>query len=156
MSAFFEMIAGLSPWSWVAVGVVLGVIEMLTMSFFLIGPALASLALAVIVGLFPGMAGEILMLLWAVLAVVLTLACRPFLARYGGSDGAGSNINERSAQLVGRRAVVLEWRNGEGSVEVDGIRWRAAWQDAQAAQSGAPVEVIAADGMTLTVRNQGA
>ena len=75
------------------------------------------------------------------------------MRRYGDGGGEVSNINNRSGQLVGRRATVLEWRNGEGAVEVDGIRWRAMWDGDQVSEAGRAVEVVKADGMTLTVRN---
>ena len=153
MSEWFAMIEGLSAWWWVALAIGLGAVEMLTMSFFLLWPALAALVVAVLVGLIPSMPGEIRVAGFAAIAIILTFVGRALMQRFGDGGGAQSTLNARSSQLVGRKGKVLSWQSGEGSVEVDGIRWRARWDGDQVSAEGRSVEITAAEGMTLVVRN---
>lgn len=148
----FGWIASLSPWWWVAFGIGLGAVEMATMSFFLLWPALAALVMAGILAVAPPMTGELIVSLWAILSVALTFAGRSLMLRYGDGGEPESNLNSRSARLVGRKAKVLDWAHGEGSVEIDGTRWKAVSENKDAAALAGPVEIVSADGMTLTVR----
>ena len=150
-----DWVGNLSPWWWVAFGLALGALEMATLSFFLIGPAVAALIMALIVGFGIPMSGGTLVMLWAILSVVLTLFGRSYLKKYGDGGGrASAKLNNRGGRLVGRNATVLEWTGDEGAVEIDGSRWRAKSQIGSTYTQGAPVEIIDADGMTLTVRSK--
>ena len=149
-TSFFGLIESISPWWWVAFGVGLGALEMATMSFFLIWPGLAALVMAVIVALAPGLSGEMRIALFAVLSIAMTYLGRSMIRKYAG---AGTSINRRSSQLVGRRAEVLEFSKGEGKVSIDGIHWKAHWEGTPGETKPDSVTVIAADGMILTVRN---
>ena len=153
MAEAFDWIETLSPWWWVAFGIGLGVVEMVTMSFFLIWPGLAAILLAVIVGLSPEMPGEMRIGLFGVLAIGLTFAGRSLMHRFGDGGAPVTAINNRAAQMVGRKAKVLAWDGGEGAVEIDGIRWKARWDGGQVSAEARSVEVLDADGMTLVVRN---
>lgn len=154
----FDFLNGLSPWWWVAIALVLGMIEMLSFSFFLIGPALAALVVAVLLWIVPDMTGAVQVLIFAVFSVGLTLAGRSMWVNRSPGVGA-SELNNRSAQLVGRNAVVIDgFAAGKmGNVEVDGIRWRAQLDEAMGATAPAPGDVLritAARGMTLVVSDQ--
>ncbi len=149
----FDFVAGISPWWWVAFALALGAIEMATMSFFLIWPALAALVMAVIVAMVPDMSGEAILALFAAVAIALTFAGRALVLRFGDGGGPETNLNNRSSALVGRRATVLEWDGGRGNVEIDGMRWAAVWDDTAPAETDGRVKVTAADGMTLHVQN---
>jgi len=153
IAEWFDMIEGVSAWWWVALGIALGAIEMLTMSFFLIWPGLAAIVIAALIGLFPSMPGEIRVAGFAAIAVALTFLGRSYLRKYGDGGGAETKINSRAGQLVGRRGKVLSWSGGEGAIEIDGIRWRASWEGDQVSEEGKSVEVVSADGMLLKVRN---
>lgn len=146
----FGFLTGISPWWWIAGAVLLGVIEMATMSFFLIWPALAALVMAAVVFVAPGLSGVAQAFLFAVLAVILTLIGRSLIGRFGDGGAPATGLNDRSAAMIGRRAKVLSFEGGEGSVEIDGIRWKAVWEGPNAIDG--IVEVTAADGMRLSVR----
>lgn len=147
----FQWVANLSPWWWVAFGVGLGAVEMATMSFFLIWPALGALVMAGIVAVGPPMSGELLVSLWAILSVALTFAGRSLMHRFGDGGEPETTLNSRSKRLIGRKAKVISWDHGEGAVEIDGTRWRAVSIHGGEFMSDAPVSIVAADGMTLTV-----
>ena len=145
----FGFLEGLSPWYWVAFAFVLGAIEMATMSFFLIWPALAALVMAWIVsGFDPSGAAQVA--LYAALSVGLTLVGRAFLQRFSDQSDAAGALNSRAAAMVGRKATVLAYKGGEGTVEIDGVRWKAVWDGPNAIDG--TVEVASASGMILTVK----
>ncbi|MXU64257.1 NfeD family protein [Oceanomicrobium pacificus] len=148
---FFSALASISPWWWVAFAIALGAVEMLTMSFFLIWPALAALLTALVVALVPDLSGEMVLTIFALSALALTFVGRALVARFGTGRSESPALNERSGQMVGRRARVIACDGAEGHVEIDGIRWRAVWDDAGGSQPGETVQVTAASGMTLTV-----
>ena len=147
----FDFLEGLSLWWWVAGGILLGVVEMMTMSFFLLWPALTALVMAGIVALAPGLSGEVQVAVFAVLSLVLTFVGRGVMARWGDGGAPVSAINDRAAQLVGRRARVLEVDGAEARVEVDGIHWRARVSGAVPA-AGEMAEVTGAEGGELEIR----
>jgi len=147
----FQWVANLSPWWWVAFGIALGAVEMATMSFFLIWPALGAVVMAVIVAVAPPMPGEMLVSLWAILSVALTFAGRSMMHRFGDGGEPVTALNNRAKQLIGRQAKVISWEHGEGAVEIDGMRWRAVAPNGASFISDTPVNIIKADGMTLTV-----
>lgn len=148
-----DFIANLSPWWWLAIALAIGALEMATMSFFLIWPALAALAMAGVVALWPDMSGAATISIFAILAIVLTFAGRSVVHRFGDGGGPDTGLNNRASQMVGRRARVLECDAGRGVVEIDGMRWSARWEDAGSAAPDSKVDVTGAEGMTLTVAN---
>ncbi len=147
-----DWLVGISPWWWFALGVVLGVLEMATMSFFLIWPALAALVMALVLVMVPDASGELQITVFAVLAVVFTLIGRALLNRYG--DGGGEvALNDRARMMIGRHGEVVAFRGPEGTVVIDDIRWQARWPAGQSAAPGDTVRVVDAEGMTLLVEN---
>ena len=72
----FQFLSGISPWWWVAIALALAIVEVLTFSFFLIWPALAALAVAVLMWIMPDMSGSAQLLWFAIMAVVFTVAGR--------------------------------------------------------------------------------
>lgn len=147
----FDFLQGISPWTWAAFGIVLGALEMATMSFFLIWPALAALVMAVVIFIAPDLGTAAQIILWAVLSVLLTLVGRKVVMDFGDGGGEETLINNRAAQLVGRTGKVIVSGDIEGAIEVDGIRWRASWPDGSNLAEGSPVTVVANRGMLLEV-----
>jgi inner membrane protein len=149
---FLQMLTGMSPWWWVILAFALGSLEMATMSFFLIWPGLAALAMAGVLVLAPNMSGTMQIALFAILSIVLTFAGRYLLNKYGdGGAASDQTINNRAAQLIGRSAKVLEFDNGNGVVEIDGMRWRAQWAEGQTSPPGQSVRITQADAMVVYV-----
>ena len=151
-----QMLDGMSPWWWVIVGFALGSLEMATMSFFLIWPGLAGLAMAGLMILAPNMTGRLQIALFAILSIILTFLGRYLLRKYGdGAAATDQTINNRAAQLVGQSAKVLEFNSGHGVVEINGMRWRAQWAAKQKSAPGQSVRITQADAMLLYVENLG-
>lgn len=153
----FAFLDGISPWWWVAGALVLAIIEVLTFSFFLIWPGLAAVAVAILMWMVPDMSGTWQILSFSVLSVLFTLAGRHFvMTNTPVSDAPG--LNQRSTQLVGRTAKVLDGFDGGGlgNVEVDGVRWRGRLAPGTARpEAGDVLEITEADGMTLILSTTG-
>ncbi len=149
--AMFEFLQGISPWYWLSFGIVVGVLEMATMSFFLIWPALAAMVMAVLLWIAPDLSPAIQITAFAVLSIALTLVGRKLIMQFGDGGGEETLINNRAAQLVGRTGKVIDAGALDGAVEVDGIRWRASWEKSPNLAEGALIKVDANQGMTLEV-----
>lgn len=149
----FAFLDGASPWWWIALGLGLGVVEIMTFSFFLIWPGLAAIAVGVVMWLLPEMSGSTQLLMFAGLSIVLTFLGRWLvLTRQPTSEAPG--LNNRASQLVGRSATVLDGfqSSPSGNVEVDGVRWRGRLEErAEGLSPGSVVQVSGADGMTLVL-----
>ncbi len=149
-----QILHGISPWWWVAFALALGAIEMATMSFFLIWPALAALFVGAFLAVAPDMAGTSQVVIFAGLGILFTFSGRYVMGRYGDGGGGLPGLNDRAKQLVGRHGTVLEIDGTEGAIEVEGIRWRALWPKGQTANAGDKVRITGANGMTLDVTSQ--
>ena len=145
---FAFLIGGLSWWQWAVVAMLLLILELMVTTGWFIGPALAGLAVAVVVALVPTMGWPAQMLLFGALSLVgLGLAQLWFRHRPAPDDG--STLNRRGAQYVGRTFTLLEpIDNGYGTVQVDDTRWRVSGPPIEA---GRAVRVTGVDGTVLQV-----
>jgi membrane protein implicated in regulation of membrane protease activity len=152
---FLDILEGLSPWWWVAAAFALGALEMMTGTAVLIWVALATLVMAGLTALMPGLSGELQITIFAVLSIAFTFAGRWAVHKFGDGGETHATLNQRSNHLIGRTAKVLDFDAGtnSGAVEVEGMRWRATWADGHTSASGETVRVRAADGMNLTVES---
>lgn len=143
-----SFLAGVGPQHWLVLGLLLLIAEMSTGTTYLLWPAVAAFATALIsLTGFTGWVAEIV--LFALLVIGLTALGRPLVRRWR-HEGAASGLNERAASLVGGRGVVTVFANGVGSVKVQDTIWRAVSDDALA--PGEPVVIDAVDGATLRVK----
>ena len=150
--SLFDALESISPWWWVALGIAIGAFEMLTMSFFLIWWGLAAIVMAVLLVLMPNMPGELQIMIFAAMSVVLTFVGRNYIAKHGDGAAPVSGLNERSGALIGRSGKVVACAGNEGKVEIDGIPWKARTIEGAMPAVGGSVEVTASDGNTLSVK----
>jgi len=142
---------GISPWWWVALAFGLGAVEMLSATFVLIWLALAAVLMALILTIRPDLSGELQVAFFAALSVILVFSGRALMARFGDGGEDSSTLNQRSSQLIGRSATVTGFIGGEGTIEIDGMRWHARWQTGVNSATGDTVTVTHAKGMILDV-----
>lgn len=144
----FGWLDGASPWWWIALGVALGAAEMATFTYVLLWLGLAALMTGGALWAFPGMGGGAQLLVFALSAGLATVAGRYALA---ARRPAESGLNRRTDGLVGRTAKALgAFEEGEGAVEIDGVRWPARLVRGEAPE-GAPLVVTATEGTRLLV-----
>ena len=139
----------MDEWVWwmIAAGV-LAVGEIATLGFFL-GP----IAIAAVTAAFVALAGGGLAVQWIVfiaMSLASLLVMRPVAKRHLRTPG---QLRTGTAALIGRPAVVLERvdRDG-GQVKLAGEVWSArSYDDDEAFEPGARVEVLKIDGATALV-----
>ncbi|WP_099591568.1 NfeD family protein [Paramylibacter kogurei] len=151
-SQSFGFLEGMSPWWWVALAFGLAALEMATFSFFLIWPALAALCMAALTAASPTLSAGVQVITFSAISIALTYIGRLLFLKYGDGGGEGdATLNQRGARFIGRVGKVLEFANGEGVIELEGMRWRAKWADGQTSKVGNSARVTQANGMVLDV-----
>ena len=151
MDIVFDPVVGLNLWHWLALGAILIALEIVTPTTYLLWPGLAALVMGVIVAIFPEWSWQIQLLIYAVLAVAVSLAGRKFMPKRGDIVDS-SHLNRRAAQYVGRRALAAEnFVAGRGPVIIGDTHWSAQTLDGSSPAKGATVEVKEADGTLLKV-----
>ncbi|MEL6337283.1 MAG: NfeD family protein [Pseudomonadota bacterium] len=149
-------LTGISPWWWIALAIAIGVVEVTTMSTFLLGPAAAAGTVGVLLMIEPELSGTAqitifgaAVLVYGLLAYVITRGLR------GRGPAQNSTLNRRGQELVGREAAVEQaFDAGIGRVTVDGIGWRARLAgetDENPPQPGMKMRIAAVDGAMLVV-----
>jgi len=148
MDALIAFLTTLEPQHWLVFGLILLIAEMASGTTYLLWPAVAAFVTALVSWLAPtNWIAD--MFVFAVLAIVLTAFGRPLVERWR-RENAAKGLNERSKTLIGTRGVITVFANGVGSVQIADTVWRAVSDEALSA--GQPVEVVAVDGATLTVK----
>lgn len=148
----FAFLDGASPWWWVALALALGAIEIVTFTYFMLWLGLAAFTVAIGLMMFPDMPGTSQLMAFALLAILYT-AIGWFYVHRRQTDDIHPSLNRRADAVVGRQGIVIgEFSAGMGTIEIDGIRWRAMVSAGGASpEAGATVRVAAAQGMTVVV-----
>ena len=151
MWAWFEQ---LSQWHWFIFGLLLLIGEALGAAGFLLGTALASLLMGVIVWiaaavLDAGMGWQLQVVLGAIISTIFSvLYWRFFRADQQASDRP--ELNHRTAQLVGRKLVLENDISFEGRVQIGDTFWKVVSESPL--KAGEHIEVVSADATTLTIK----
>ena len=136
-----------SGWLWAIGGVLLLALEILVPGVFLVWIGIAAIVTGIFALLFGiGLAGQLgLFALYSILAVMVG---RRFYAVRGG-DSVDSSLNDRAAQLIGRRVLaVQEIDEAGGRVRVGDSEWSARGGPAQ---PGERVRITGVEGNCLIV-----
>jgi membrane protein implicated in regulation of membrane protease activity len=139
----------MEDWVWwmIAAGV-FAIGEIATLGFFLGPIAIAAVAAAIVALVGGGVAAQWIVFIAVSLASLVVL--RPIARRHLRTPG---QLRTGTAALVGRQAVVLQRvdRDG-GQVKLAGEVWSArSYDDDEAFEAGARVEVMQIDGATALV-----
>jgi membrane protein implicated in regulation of membrane protease activity len=135
-------------WHWVALGMVLLILEIFTAGAVFLGMGLAALGVAVLVWLGPAMSWQMQILAFAVLAILSVFAIRSYFKAHPLKSDQPL-LNQRGHQYVGRVFTLSDpIVNGQGKIKVDDSIWKIRGLDCE---SGARVRVNGVDGVVLTV-----
>lgn len=142
------MFDGLDPqWSWLVLGLVLAIAEMVVPGVFLIWFAAAALAVGLLSFVLP-LSLPLEVALFAVLSVLSVVASRRWL-RGHPVVSADPLLNQRGQQLVGTSVTVTEAiEGGSGRVRCGDTEWLAQGPDTAA---GVRMTVTGSTGSTLIV-----
>lgn len=143
------MMMGLEPhWWWLAVGVVLAMLEILVPGVFLIWIAFAAMLTALATLVF-GLALPFQVGVFTLISIAAVLGGRRWYDRHP-VESSDPMLNERTQRLIGETVtVVTAIEHGEGRVRVGDSVWNARGPDAAA---GARMRVTGADGTCLNVQ----
>jgi len=135
-------------WSWLIIGLVLVVIEMLAPSLVFVWFGVAAIVVGLVVALMPDMAWQGQLLMFAVLAVMSLVGGRLWL-KENPLQSEDNGLNRRAEQYVGRSFTLEEaMSDGEGKLKVDDTIWKI---QGPVLPVGSRVKVTDADGTILTV-----
>ena len=142
-----DWIAEHAALTWLAVAVILAVVELLSMDFVLLMFALGALAAAGATAL--GAPLWLAVAVFAVVSVALLFLLRPALVHRLHS---GPTLSTGFSNLVGKRALVLQSVDSrDGRVRIGSDEWSARTADAQTIDVGIEARVVAIDGATAVV-----
>lgn len=149
MDYFIHLIQNMSYWNWLVIGVVLLGIEMLTSTIVLLWFAIGS----ILVGILMLFTGEISwqhqLIAYSLFTLSSVFLIRFFKHLFKLRPTDDTVLNDRSAQLVHRLAVMKSSSGLEGSVEIDGVVWRVRMLEK--IKKGQPVQIVSSDDGVLTV-----
>ena len=145
-----EWLSELTHWHWLILGVVLLILEIMGASGFLIGLALASLALAGIVAMGVVEGWQYQLLWFAALGMILTVLYWKVFRRFNTRSDE-PQLNDRAAQMIGRK-LKLESAidNGQGRIQIGDTFWKVVADEVL--EAGTTVEVYDSIGMVLKIR----
>ena len=139
-----ELYALLGHWTWIAVGLVLAILEILLPGTFLIWFALAALVVGILDLVFT-LTLSIELIAFAVISIP-TVALGYWL-RKGRSQSARPILHERAEAYIGKTFVVIEAiENGKGRISVGDTLWIAEGDDCP---EGGTVKVVGSQGNVL-------
>ena len=152
MDEYLAWFLNVTHWHWLALAVALAGLEMLSMSFFLIFPALSAALVALVVYVEPNLDWRVQVLIFAALSVVTTMLGRASLRKFRGTDGPPL-VNIRGQTYLGRRVRTTDaLENGRGRVRMDDTWWTAHSMDGAPIPAEVLVEIADVDGATLKVK----
>lgn len=145
-----EWVQNLVFWHWWILAGILLIIELTAPVFFFLWLGIAAAVTGLLMLVFPGMAIEYQLVLFAVLCIVAIVAWRKYReTRPVVSDQP--NLNRRGQQYSGRIFTLDQpIENGEGKITVDDSTWRVKGPDLPA---GARVRVSGVDGVVFLVEH---
>lgn len=147
-----DFMADVQFWHWLILGLVLIGLEVMAPSTFLLWPSVAAFIVGLLVAIFPGFGFAWQLTVFAVLAVGSTVVWQLYFKKSTEATDR-PQLNRRASQYIGRKVVLREdFKDGSGYVSIDDTRWRAAAEDGSNYATGVRVEVVAAEGVTLKVR----
>ncbi len=144
MDVVFDFMNSHAVWGWIMLGLLLLIAETFSGDFFLAGPATAALLVAAVLAVHPPLLPSLnaQMLAFAVLAFALGISARRLSAPWR-DDKAAEGINDRIGRVLGRETLANgAFVEGRGTVQVDGVMWRARLEEGEAVPSGAPLVVV--------------
>ena len=145
----------LTAWHWLAIGLILFSIEMMTGTWDLLWVSIAAVFTSAFAAFAPdGIAGwQGQLIFFAIATVILFIIGRTVFKRMRENVEEHPTLNKRMAGTLGQRGVVADdFAGGLGRVKLGDTVWSAESVDGANLASGAAVIVESTEGNTLKVR----
>ncbi len=134
-------------WLWLALGLILGGIEILAPGFFLIWMGLSAIIISLLAAFLP-ISIPMQVAFFAILSVVLVQLGKSWFQK-NPIVSDDPLLNDRGGRMAGQIATVVEEiSNGEGRVKLGDTEWNVRGMDSI---TGAKVRVTGTDGAVLLV-----
>lgn len=142
-----NILLGLGPWAWFAIGVLLVVLETVVPGVHFLWFGLAAMAVCGLT-LLTGMAWAVQLVTFVALSLLMVFLVRRF-AHVEAARTDEPDLNVRGAQYIGRTVKVeVPIESGRGKVRVGDTLWQASGPDLP---MGAQARVTGCDGTVLRV-----
>ena len=120
-----EWFVNWSIWHWLILGFVLLIAEIAMPGVFLLWWGLAAIVVAGIMKLFPALPLSVLVVIYAIIAIILSVIWWRYQHRQDQADQSQSVLNQRDHAMIGARGKVLEMaENGIGRGAFGDTTWR--------------------------------
>ena len=140
----------LHAWHWLVLGLVLIGAEALGTGGVFIGTAMAAFISAILKWIVPDLAWEMQLIIFSILAVIFSATYYKLFRKLPKDAEDHPNLNNRSAQMVGKTTTLTEALPATGGkIHFGDTLWSV--QPDQAYEAETIVRVVRADGMTLFV-----
>lgn len=147
-----ELLDGISPFHWITLAVILGVLVMVVSVDMLLWPALASLFIGLILFIFPDLPGQYQVLLFAVLSISAVVLVRYWMPKLGDGGPVSASLNDPLTRLVGQVGKVSEVNGKHGKIVIDGVNWEIQHEDGELSLD-VMVKVVGHKGSVLIVKD---
>lgn len=139
-------------YGWWLLALVLIAAEMVAPGYFLLWIGIAAGVMGLLTLVVPGLPGIVQAVLFGLFAIAACLVYWKYVRPLAERRNDQPLLNQRGAQLVGRRFVLVEAIvNGRGRVKVGDSEWLAEGPDLPV---GSEVEVVAVSGTSLRVESR--
>ena len=120
-----EWFVNWSIWHWLILGFVLLIAEIAMPGVFLLWWGLAAIVVAGIMKLFPALPLSALVVIYAIIAIILSIIWWRYQHNKDQADQSQSVLNQRDHAMIGARGKVLEMaENGIGRGAFGDTTWR--------------------------------
>lgn len=143
----------LGGWSWMILGLILLVLEITAPGTFFLWFGVAALVIGIATFVLGGAVFWTLqaqLIAFVILSIIFVFVGRRFMTRHKFEDRDASHLNQRTKQLIGREAVLVEEiTEGVGRIKIGDTTWRVTGPDIPV---GSKVKIIGEGaGTTLKV-----
>ena len=129
----FALLDNTTPWIWIGLGFLLGILELVLPSTIFLWPALAALLVGLTAFLVPELlsSGLSQVLYFVFLSVLSVIAGRTFMIFYRKKNKGQDEtvLNDPLQRNIGKTGTVYSFEDQEGIVLIDGIRWNFRLKD---------------------------
>jgi inner membrane protein len=155
MDTIVSFLDGLTLWHWVALGIILLVIEVAIGTFDLLWVSIGAFLTALFVVFVPPPAGawQGQMVFFGIAAIVFVISGRTVFRGLRRAQTSHPHLNDRLANMVGQHGeAATVFVDRRGKVKVGDTVWLAAQADAASITVGDAIVVTGSEGSILTVR----
>jgi inner membrane protein len=155
MEAVTGLLANLTVWHWVGLGIILMTLEVGVGTFDLLWIGLGAFATALFALLVPPPAGgwEGQLVFFGLTALAFVIMGRTLFKGLRRTPTSHPNLNDRMASMKGQRGEATQaFAHGQGRVKIGDTEWAARDDAAEGISVGDEITVVGSEGAVLRVR----